>query len=219
MSTFATNIHIVFTCVCVWVGIGVCVSTPAAAGSSPSSTSPLTSSSAPFLVAVKGATPGAPPASGSASNPASASELDQRIAAEPPANSPEEIADRGAFDFVSAPGLSSEQKQKIMVIYSRTYQEAMAIRSEIGKAKSLLFKTVATKAFASGDVERLKARIVELDKKRLDVMFKALEDVQKVIGTGKDKEEIYKHFHDNEYPKHQRASLSSSSSSIFKADD
>lgn len=128
--------------------------------------------------------------------------LDQRVAAEPAANTPEEIADRGAYDFVTAPGLTHDQKEKVMAIYARTYNEAMAIREEIGKAKSLMFKTVAAKDFASGDVEKLKAKIVKLDQKRLDVMFKALADVQSVVGYGKDKEDLYRHFYDYEYPRH-----------------
>lgn len=133
--------------------------------------------------------------------------FEQRLRAEPSASSPEEIADRGAYDFITAPGLTHDQKQKVMRIYIRTYNEAVAIREEMGKAKSLLFKTVASQDFKSGDVDRLKSRIVALDQKRLEVMFKALADVQAVVGYGKDKEEIYKHFRDYEIPRHKNVSV------------
>lgn len=132
--------------------------------------------------------------------------LDAKVQAEPSANTPDEIADRGAFDFITAPGLSREQKQKVMAIYVRVYKQAMDIRSEIGKSKSLLFKTVASQDFDSKDVQRLKDRIVKLDQKRLEIMFKALEDVQDIVGYGTDKEEIYKHFRDYEYPRNEHVS-------------
>ncbi len=134
--------------------------------------------------------------------------LEAQVKAEPPAMSPDAIAERGAQIFIGAPGLSQEQKRKIMAVYIRTFNDAISIRNEIGQSKSLLFKKVATKSYKSKEVEDLKARIVALDQKRLTVMFKALEEIQTVIGTGPDKEEIWKHFYDFEYPRVDRISKS-----------
>jgi hypothetical protein len=133
-------------------------------------------------------------------------ELEKQVTAQPAADTPEQIAQRAAESFSSAPGLSAEQKQKLMGIYSSTYAEAMAIRSEIGKSKSLLFKLIASTKYKSGDVSQLKKKITALDQKRLALMFQALEDVQKVVGYGADKEEIYKHLRDFEFPQHGRES-------------
>lgn len=132
--------------------------------------------------------------------------MEARIKSEPPAPTPEAIAERGAQTFINAPGLSDEQKRKIMAIYIRTFNDAIAIRNEIGQAKSLLFKMAARSGFNSSEMESLKKRIVDLDQKRLKVMFKALEDVQAIVGLGKDKEELWKHFYDFEYPKYNHVS-------------
>jgi len=132
--------------------------------------------------------------------------LEARIKSEAPAPSPEAIAERGAQVFINAPNLSDEQKRKIMAIYIRTFNDAITIRNEIGQAKSLLFKLAAQSSFKSKEIESLKNRIVELDQKRLKIMFKALEDVQAIVGLGKDREEIWKHFYDFEYPKFDHVS-------------
>ena len=54
-------------------------------------------------------------------------ELDQRVKAEPTANSPEAIAHRAGQVFSSAPGLSPEQKMKLSDIYTNVYLEALSI--------------------------------------------------------------------------------------------
>ncbi len=128
-------------------------------------------------------------------------QLDAKVAAESPAPTAQAIAERGAQTFINAPGLSDDQKQKLLGIFVKVYDEAIAIKNDIGKSKSLLFKLVASKDYKSKEVEDLKKRIVALDQKRLRIMFKALADVQEVVGTGEEKEEIYKHFYDFEYPK------------------
>jgi hypothetical protein len=127
--------------------------------------------------------------------------LDADVRAEPTANTPDAIAERGAHAFIDAPGLSDGQKEKLLGVFNQTYASAMTIRKDIGQSKSLLFKLVASKDFKSKEVEDLKKRIVDLDQKRIKIMFKALADVQAIVGTGDDKEEIYKHFYDFEYPK------------------
>lgn len=128
-------------------------------------------------------------------------DLTQKVQMEPPAQTPEEIRNRAAEAFADAPGLTNEQKQKLEAIYQRTYAEALAIRTEIGQSKSLLFKTVAKADYKSNEVDRIKKRIVDLDQKRLNLMFKALADVQAVVGYGADKEEIYERLRDYEYPR------------------
>ena len=132
--------------------------------------------------------------------------LEAKIAAEPPANDPTSIGERAGEAFINAKGLTDDQRKKLMGVYLHTYQQAMAIRLEIGKSKSLLFKTVSSSAYDSKEVVALTNKIVELDHKRLVLMFKALADVQAIVGYGKDKGEFYRHFYDNEYPGHENLS-------------
>ncbi len=129
------------------------------------------------------------------------SEMDQKVSTQAPANTPEQIRDRAAETFANSQGLNPEQKAKLTVIYQKTYGEAMTIRKDIGQSKSLLFEMIATKDYKSKEVEALKQRIIALDYKRLDVMFKAMADVQAVVGFGKGTEDIYKHLRDYEMPR------------------
>ncbi len=128
-------------------------------------------------------------------------EIDQQVSQQQPANTPEQIADRASETFSRAEGLTEPQRQKLIMIYMHTYTQAMEIRNEMGKSKVLLFKKAADVNYKSNEIEILKKKIVDLDKKRLNLMFKALAEVQDVVGYGKDKEQIYKHFYDYEIPR------------------
>lgn len=135
---------------------------------------------------------------GCASQP-KATPVDEKVKAERPADNPEQIVSRAAETFASAPGLNLEQKQKLATIYTKVYAESMAIRTEIGQSKSLLFKMLATQNFKSSELNQLKNKITALDQKRLNIMFTALDDVQKVVGYGPEKEEIYRRLRDYDF--------------------
>lgn len=126
--------------------------------------------------------------------------LEQRIKAEPPANTPEEIAQRAADVFASAPGLTDEQRNKLRALYLKTYAESYAIRKEIGQMKSLLFKEAAVNKFKSKEINQLTSRILEADQRRLNIMFLALEEMQKIVGYGEDKKDLYEHLRRYDYP-------------------
>ena len=117
----------------------------------------------------------------------------KEVKAELPADTPQQMAMRAAEIFSNAPNLSDEQKKQLHTIYTNVYEEAMTIRREIGQNKSWLNKTLVKSDYKSSEVNTLKNKIVALDKKRLNIMFKALKDVQKIVGQGPDKENIYKH--------------------------
>jgi Spy/CpxP family protein refolding chaperone len=118
------------------------------------------------------------------------------IKAEAPAPGPDGIANRGAEAFIKSTTLAPEQKQKIIKIYARVYNDARAIRAEISQAKSLIFKRLASTKYDSAEMEAIKAKVVALDRKRLDLMFAALAEVQEIVGFGKDKEDIYRRLRD-----------------------
>ena len=128
-------------------------------------------------------------------------EINRQVSEEQPANTTEKIAEIASQAFSKAEGLTDFQRQKLMLIYARTYADAINIRTEIGKSKALLFKKAADVNYKSNEIEILKKKIVDLDQQRLKIMFKALSEVQDVVGYGKDREQIYKHFYDYEIPK------------------
>lgn len=132
-----------------------------------------------------------------ASNKKDSEELDRRIKAEPRISSPAEIANRAAEILSNSPGITTEQRVKLSKIYTKTYLEALEIRTEIGQTLSLFFKIIASKHSQSKEVAMIKSKLAALDKKRLTLMFEAMDEVQKVIGYGVDedtKEQMFKKF-------------------------
>lgn len=115
---------------------------------------------------------------------------------------PGEIMMKASEVFSNAPGLTVDQKHKLAEVYRKVFADAMQVRKEIFENKSELFTAVAQVDYNSKQVDRLKAKIVELDQKRLVLMFKALADVQAIVGYGKDKEEIYRHLREYEHLGH-----------------
>lgn len=128
------------------------------------------------------------------------SAMNEKIQNEAPANSSESILQRAANMFANAEGLTADQKQKLSTIYTKTYVESMQIRREMGKSKSLLFSTLSKPEYTTSEITFLKKKIVDLDQKRLNLMFTALDDVQAVVGKGKGTEEFYRHFEKYEMP-------------------
>jgi hypothetical protein len=126
---------------------------------------------------------------------------EQLIHSQRPADSPDEIVNRAATTFANAPGLTMDQKERLRQIYTQVYMDSMKIRREIGQAKSLIFSTLARKDYNSWEISDLKKRVVKLDQQRLDIMFKALDDVQSVVGRGQDMEKFYKYFQEHELPR------------------
>jgi len=128
-------------------------------------------------------------------------ELDQKISTQAPADTPNQIMERASMAFANAEGLTQEQKLKLSEIYKRVYTESMQIRRDIGQSKSLLFMTLAKTNYKASEVTELKKKIVNLDQKRLNLMFSALDDVQSVVGKGVAAEKLYRHFEDFEIPR------------------
>lgn len=119
--------------------------------------------------------------------------LTEKIKAEPVLGTPEQIAAHAAEIFSTTPGLTNEQRQKLMAIYAQTFSESMSLRKEIGQSKSLLFETIAKVDYKSVEVTRLKKRIADLDKKRLAMMFKSLDQAQDIVGHGIPREDVFRH--------------------------
>ncbi|MBK9323522.1 MAG: hypothetical protein IPM97_11375 [Bdellovibrionaceae bacterium] len=129
-----------------------------------------------------------------------------QVQAQPPADTPEQILARAAQAFSTIEGLEPAKQDKLRETYSRVYTESMSIRREIGQSKSLLFATLAKPDYKASEITKLKKKIVGLDEKRLALMFKALDDVQAIIGKGPGREELFKRLERYETPGHMLSS-------------
>ena len=126
--------------------------------------------------------------------------MTEQVHQQEPADGAQQIMQRAATAFSSAPGLTPAQKMRLGEIYSQVYLKSMKIRREIGQSKSLMFSRLASVDYDSSEIKKLKARVVKLYQERLDIMFLALAQVQEVVGKGIDVERIYKYFEEKEIP-------------------
>lgn len=111
-----------------------------------------------------------------------------------------EIKKNAADIFMMQPGLTDAQKQKLGDIVRKVSSEGAEIRKQIADAKTDLFKVASSKAFNSKEVTEIRDKITKLDQKRLAIMYKALADVQAVVGFGPEKEELYRRLREYDNP-------------------
>lgn len=124
--------------------------------------------------------------------------VEQRVAQETPTRSPGELMTRGFETWSSSANLDIDQKSKLWTVHSTTARDAFRIRDEITKTKSALFKELAKGEYDPKMVDGLKNKIVKLDHERLDVMFKALSSVEKILGKGRESQEYYRYLEEIE---------------------
>lgn len=103
--------------------------------------------------------------------------------------------------FINSPDLSPGQKAQLKSIYGRVFAQSRMYKADLIEAKSKMFQLLSSKDYKSYEVSKLKKEIIEIDQKRLDLMFGALAEVQGVVGYGEDKEKIYRQLRD--YDRHQ----------------
>jgi len=95
--------------------------------------------------------------------------------------------------FLKAPGLTNDQRQKLEEVLTRTMSEAGKIKMEIASQKVDFFSALVDGKNDNKKINQIKKKIVQLDTQRLNVMFKSLDEVQKIIGKNP---EAAKYLHD-----------------------
>ncbi len=98
---------------------------------------------------------------------------------------------RGFDTWAGSTNIDIDQKSKLWTLHSSTAREAFRIRDEITKAKSAMFKELAAGGEDKAMINGLKTKIVKLDQERMDIMFKALDSVQRILGNGRESKEYY----------------------------
>lgn len=95
---------------------------------------------------------------------------------------PTDIATIAHNAFANAPGLTEAQKIKLTEIMKDTFTQSQKLKMTMAQYKVDLFDALTNPTKTDKDVNLIKKQIVKLDKQRLDVMFKSLDQVQKIIG-------------------------------------
>lgn len=124
-------------------------------------------------------------------------ELDQKVAMQPAISEQGGVASAAHKAFMNAPGITEAQKIKLSEMLTSTFVEAAKIKMEFGKTKGALFEALVSPSSTKKEVDAFKKRLVDLDKKRLDIMIKSLEDTEKIIGKNQQTAEYFKRiFHE-----------------------
>jgi len=92
------------------------------------------------------------------------------------------IAKSGHDAFMKAPGLTSDQREKLSQILNSTMNQAGKIRMEIAAQKIDFFAALTEGNSNPAKIKQIKKKIMDLDSERLNIMFKAMDEVQKVLG-------------------------------------
>jgi hypothetical protein len=116
------------------------------------------------------------------------------------------VDSREAHDTIlQSPGLSSVEKEKLQGIYEKSFSQAAKIRQQVGKNKAALFDALTDENAKKGEVNALKRRIIDLERKHVDLMFKSLEDVASIVGKNPQAMNHYReHFMENDDEEGQR---------------
>lgn len=111
-----------------------------------------------------------------------AKEVDARVAQENPRPSHGPLAARGMDLIMNSKTLSAEQKEKFMNLHRDVMRDTFAIQDEISKHKQVLFETLVEVPFNPARVNEVKKRLINLNEKKMQKMFSALDTAQKILG-------------------------------------
>jgi hypothetical protein len=128
--------------------------------------------------------------------------LNQEVSAQPVRQMHGGVAAKG-LEAINASNLTPEQKELLKKIHTRMIAETFDNQEETSKLKGVLFETITKTPYDAKKVEMIKKRLVALNDQKLNNMFGALKEVEKVIGYSKpeEKQDIYQGiFFRDEYP-------------------
>lgn len=82
--------------------------------------------------------------------------------------------------------LSEDDKRQLTTLISQVMMDLSSTRSDMAKLKKVLFANLVSGENRSNENLLIKRRIIDLDKRRLDRMFAALNEAEKIIKNRKD---------------------------------
>lgn len=114
-------------------------------------------------------------------------QLDEKVAKETYVEVGTNIPSEAFVSINSNNGLSEDDKRQLTSLVSSVMMDLSKTRSEMAKLKKILFANLVSGENRSNENLLIKRRIIDLDKRRLDRMFAALHEAEKII---KNKKEI-----------------------------
>jgi len=101
-----------------------------------------------------------------------------------------EIADKTHEIIMNHPSLNEKQRAEMQDLFAEVYRKNILIRSEIGKLKGVLFKTLFNPNRKEAEMNVIKKRLLVANQRKMDTMLDALDKASKIIAKDKTKEEL-----------------------------
>lgn len=109
--------------------------------------------------------------------------VDAQLAQTPPVSGPSQLRQDTTNAIASAPGITEDQRAKLVAIQKATEAKLSDLREQSLKMRELLMQEVVrTDNYNDNEVNRIKTRLKKVESKRLDTLFKALDQANDVLG-------------------------------------
>jgi hypothetical protein len=96
------------------------------------------------------------------------------------------VAAKGIEAILTSKTLTDDQKKKLLEVHEKMSKEIFEIQDETSQLKGVLFETLTTKPYDRPKVKALRKKLVVLNDKKMDKMFRALDKVQVILGENGD---------------------------------
>ncbi len=101
-----------------------------------------------------------------------------------PAN--ESVAELARNYIAQSDKLTAEQKNKLLAVQEKFYQQNQTLKEEIEKSRLVLIQTVLEPKMNEREYSLLKKKIIKLENKRINNSFLAVSEARNIIGPKKE---------------------------------
>ena len=112
----------------------------------------------------------------------SAKLVDQELATEAPVKDRQQLKTKIGQLIENTPDLSGSQKKELYALREKTDQKITSANEESLKLRSLLINRIISQADNSDEVNELKGRIYDVEKKRIQAIFDAINECNHILG-------------------------------------
>lgn len=112
--------------------------------------------------------------------------VDEKVRQEPGVFSQQEIAEKSHDIILNHPTLTDKQRAEMKELFAEVYRKNIVLRSEIGKLKGVLFKTLFSRDRKDAEMKVLKKRLLAANEKKMALMLDALDKAYVILGKDGD---------------------------------
>jgi hypothetical protein len=117
--------------------------------------------------------------------------VDAKLAQTPPVSGPAELNKDASNTIATAPGITDDQRAKLIAIQKTIQEKLGKLREESLKMRELLIQEVVrTENYNDNEVNRIKSRLKDVENKRLATLFKGLDQANDVLGHKTQRKQV-----------------------------